>query len=182
MGDIADYGLYFISLIGVALGIYIAFYWQTMPVLQIMSCLFYIGLVLHEWEEIRYPGGFLEMMGDRMGVTAPRSAHVIAYCLIIVLALVPVFFPTIIWLVLAPMFLGLIEALMHFVGIKIMKREKFYTPGLVTAWVFLLPVSLYTIYFVLANNLAVSLDWLFGLAYFIVSFGVMEVLIRRMTQ
>ena len=122
------------------------------------------------------------MMSTRMGATVPHSAHVAAYCLIIVLALVPVFFPTIIWLVLAPMFLGLIEALMHFVGIKIMKREKFYTPGLVTAWVFLLPVSLYTIYFVLANNLAISLDWLFGLVYFIVCFGAMEVVIMRMTR
>lgn len=153
-----------------------------MPILQIMSCLFYIGIVLHEWEEMRFPGGFVEMMQARMGVIAPSSSHLIVDALIIVLVLVPIIFPSVIWLVLAPMFLGVFEALIHFAGIKIMKTKKFYTPGLATAVLFLLPISLYTIYFVSANVLAMSLDWIIGLLYFVVCFGGMQILIRRTVQ
>lgn len=182
MGNIADFGLYFISIIGVVIGIYLTINWQTMPVLQILCCLFYIGIVLHEWEEMRFPGGFVELMQARMGVIAPSSSHLIVDAVIIALALVPVFFPSTAWLVLAPMFLGVFEALIHFAGIKIMKTKKFYTPGLATAVLFLLPVSLYAIYFVSANDLAMSLDWVFGLLYFLVCFGGMQILIRRTVQ
>jgi hypothetical protein len=44
--------------------------WDSMPVLQRMVALFFVGLVMHLWEEGRFPGGFVEMITEHLHFTA----------------------------------------------------------------------------------------------------------------
>jgi hypothetical protein len=47
--------LYLMAL-GVAVASYVALNWSSMPVLQRMVGLFFVGLVMRLWEEGRFPG------------------------------------------------------------------------------------------------------------------------------
>jgi uncharacterized membrane protein len=56
--------------LGVGVAIFLALNWASMPVLQRLGCLFFIGLVMHLWEEGRFPGGFVEMITEHLHFTA----------------------------------------------------------------------------------------------------------------
>jgi hypothetical protein len=53
--------LYLMAALVVMIAAFVAVSWASMPVLQRMVGLFFVGLVLHLWEEGRFPGGFVEM-------------------------------------------------------------------------------------------------------------------------
>jgi hypothetical protein len=48
--------LYLMATLGVAVASYVALNWSSMPVLQRMVGLFFVGLVMRLWEEGRFPG------------------------------------------------------------------------------------------------------------------------------
>lgn len=57
----------------VMLGVLVAF-WDSFSIVQCFTIGF-LGLVtLHEWEETKFPGGFLEMMGGIMNVDFLQGA------------------------------------------------------------------------------------------------------------
>lgn len=90
---------------------------------------------LHEWEEIRFPGGFADLMVKFFGVkTTPdqlAAAHIPVAVLLFVITFVP-FFTQLPLLALVPVYLGLFETFIHLAGIKIHKMDKPYTPGMIT--------------------------------------------------
>lgn len=90
---------------------------------------------LHEWEETRFPGGFADLMVKFFGLkTTPEqlsAAHIPVAVLLLVVTFVP-FFTQSGLLSLVSIYLGLFEAFIHIVGIKLHKMQKPYTPGLVT--------------------------------------------------
>jgi hypothetical protein len=59
MKFIVKNNLYVMAALGVAVAIYLIANWASMPVLQRMVGLFFVGLVMHLWEEERFPGGFV---------------------------------------------------------------------------------------------------------------------------
>ena len=91
---------------------------------------------LHEWEETRCPGGFAKLMSKFFGLELTQdkedASHIPVVVLLIVITFVP-FFTQSPLLALVPVYLGLFEAFVHVVGIKIHKMEKPYTPGMVSA-------------------------------------------------
>ncbi|MBQ4091880.1 MAG: HXXEE domain-containing protein [Firmicutes bacterium] len=91
---------------------------------------------LHEWEEIRFPGGFAKLMSKFFGIDVTKdkedASHIPVVVLLIVITFVP-FFTRSPLLALVPVYLGLFEALIHIVGIKIHKMKKPYTPGMISA-------------------------------------------------
>ena len=100
-----------IALLGGCVVVYLAIFWHDMPVIQRTVALFFVALVLHVWEEMRYPGGFPEMVMSRLNFVIPNrhAAEAIVAGYVLYLVFVPLFFPHVIWLAMASMLLGVLE-------------------------------------------------------------------------
>lgn len=59
------------------------------------------------------------------------------------IAFVPLFFPRLPFLAMATMMLGVLEGVMHIARIKMFRLPRFYSLGLATAIVLLLPISIH---------------------------------------
>lgn len=142
--------------------------------------LFMVLGVLHEWEEKRFPGGFFELMAKKIGLKQEKfdisGMIVILYWIII--TCIPYICDKYTFLVLIPVVLGLFEAFVHTMGIFIHKMKKPYTPGLITAWIMAV-ASVYTIYYLEANNLVVASDYILGVILMFGSFIFMDIAIIR---
>jgi hypothetical protein len=57
-------------MLAAGVAIFVAVDWDSMPVLQRATGLFFIGLVMHLWEEGRFPGGFVEMVTENLRFAA----------------------------------------------------------------------------------------------------------------
>lgn len=91
------------------------------------------------------------------------------------------FFPDVVWLAMAPILLGVFEAIVHLAAIKIFKLPRFYSPGLVTAWLLLLPISIYTMTYVVQNNLMQPWwYWLLSLLYMFIGVMIAQQIVVRM--
>lgn len=122
--------------------------------------------VLHEYEEKKYPGGFFENLGkvwgwdmEHVDLRKPGQWVVCAWLLI---AFVPYIFDHVIGLLLAPMFLGVFEMIVHTAGKKICSIKGWYVPGIVTAWIMGI-VSIYCIYQLNQIYTITFIDYLIGI-------------------
>jgi len=158
--------LYLFAALGVLVAIYLGMNWSNITVLQRLNGFIFIALMLHEWEEFKIPGGFAEMMTSNLNFSLVDlvSAKLLVAGVILAISFVPLFFPEAIWLAMAPMILGVLENVGHFGMGRVFKREQFYTPGMVTA-ILMLPISIYSIVYVVQNNLMPPAYWLFSLLY-----------------
>ena len=132
---------------------------------------------LHEWEENRFPGGFVKimegMLGKKFSEDAKELSHVPVIILLLLIHIVPYLFNSVIFLALIPVFLGIFEGFVHTMGVKLSKAKKFYTPGMVTAYM-MLAASVFNIYYLSANKMITGKDCLLGIACMFVSFAVMQ--------
>jgi len=165
----------------IMLGILVAF-WDSFSVGQRFTIGFLVLITLHEWEETKFPGGFIEMMGGIMKVDMSRAPaenlHLPVTVYITVFMLLPLLFPGAVGLFLAVMYLGIFEGFIHIAGIKLGHRKKPYTPGMITGEV-LLVYSVVGIYFAVSMGHVALLDWLVGLVVFLGGFMLMEVNVWR---
>ena len=131
---------------------------------------------LHEWEEIRIPGGFAELMSKFMGLEITQeqeeTSHIPVVVLLIVITFVP-FFAQLPLLALVPVYLGLFEGLVHVVGIKIHKMEKPYTPGMISA-LFLCVASVSVLVLFSKNQLVQGAEYAWGLLLMVLCFACMQ--------
>jgi len=83
------------ALLGAGVAVYLAFFWPDMLVMQRTVGLFFVALVLHVWEEMRYPGGFPETM-SRLNFAIPNrhAAKAIVDGYVLYLVFVRCSFPT----------------------------------------------------------------------------------------
>jgi hypothetical protein len=72
---------------------------------------------------------------------------------VLVIAFVPLFFPRVPFLAMATMMLGVLETVKHIGMIKMFRLPRFYSPGLPTAIVLLLPISIYAFAYVIRHDL-----------------------------
>lgn len=167
-------------------GIYLIFAWNEIAFLQRLLILNFIVVLLHQFEEYSWPGGFpavanIVLFGsanpDRYPLNQNSSmvANVIfAYGFY----LIPIFFPNVIWLGLAPVLVG---ATMQFIGHVIYvnwKLRSLYSPGVATTVFGHVPIAVIYIYFISVHHLASGWDWLFGVVYMLaflpLNFGLIE--------
>jgi len=131
---------------------------------------------LHEWEESRFPGGFSKLMANFFGLELTEEkeelAHIPVAVLLIVITFVPFFVQNPI-MVLVPVYLGIFEAVVHVVGIKLHKMSKPYTPGMVTALA-LLVLSVCALVSFTKHNLINGSDYAFGVLCMFVCFVAMQ--------
>ncbi|MDD4169492.1 MAG: HXXEE domain-containing protein [Desulfotomaculaceae bacterium] len=162
--------LYLITALGVIVAIFTVINWSTMPVLQRMVGLFFFAIVLHLWEEGKFPGGFTEMITDKLNFTASNRhfGETVTASYVLFITLVPLFFPKVAFLSIAPMMLGILEVVAHLGMIKMFNLKRFYSPGLLTSVVVLLPISVYTIAYAAQNNLMHPVSWLYSFIYMVI--------------
>jgi hypothetical protein len=151
--------------------------------LQKLLLLSFAVLCVHEFEEYGWPGGFPSFMNRvmfpkisaRLGTDGgPSDRYILNQvnsAFVNVLAaypfyLVPIFFPSLIWLALAPMMFNLGELLLHGVAATAATKSP-YNPGLLSCLPWLI-LSVWYFVYVSTNHLATGGDWGIAVAYLIV--------------
>lgn len=132
---------------------------------------------LHEWEENRFPGGFVNIMegmiGKKFSEDAKELSHVPVIILLLLIHIIPYLFDSVVFLTLIPVFLGIFEGFVHTMGVKLSKAKKYYTPGMVTAYM-MLAVSVFNVCYFAANKMITGKDCLLGIVCMFVSFAIMQ--------
>ena len=171
------YNLETLTLLMFAFVTTVAIFHTTPSIAQKMLVAYMFLFTLHEWEENRFPGGFVEIMEGMIGKTfsddAKELSHVPVIILLLLIHIVPYLFDSVVFLTLIPVFLGVFEGFVHTMGVKLSKAKKFYTPGMVTAYM-MLATSVFNIYYLAANKMIAGKDCLLGIACMFVSFAVMQ--------
>lgn len=143
---------------------------------RIITGVFALLIMLHEWEETRYPGGFFQLMGRLMGIDLTTvnmgKCHLPTKILIFAFAVVPMIFDQVMVLVCVPIILMLFEMFIHIAGIFIHKLGKPYTPGLVTA-IFMGITGICGAHHLIETGLASASDILLAIPAFFVCFWTM---------
>lgn len=133
--------------------------------------------VLHEWEEGRYPGGFIKLISGLVGIRVDedmsRASRIPAGILLLTLSIVPFVFDTTPLIIVAVATFGFIECFVHTMGIRLFRMKRFYTPGMVTAWLEFV-VSVMMITYLAVNDIARWYDYVFGPLLMIVCFGLLQ--------
>ena len=177
------YGIHILSVITACTTVYALLNWNSISTLQQLVFLFAIALTLHEWEEMHYPGGFVEMIVSKLKLPLQdlNTPKLILFLVTVFIAFVPLFFPNVAWLAMAPLLVGVVEAIAHTAATRMNPSGRFYSPGMVTALVCMLPVSIYGIYFIVSNGLMQPIEWLYSLLYLFVPLIVAQATIVRST-
>lgn len=168
--------------VAILTGIYLAFTWSDLTILTRLMALNFIAILLHQFEELGWPGGFPLQMNDIMWKSefpdryplnqfSNMLGNVVASY---IFYLLPVFFSDVIWLGLAPTLFGLGQLFVHGI-VNNIKMRSLYNPGLFAVVCMHVPIGVYYINYINTNNLVTSTTWLFGLLYlavFMVAFGL----------
>lgn len=147
---------------------------STVQKLVIVDALLF---VLHEWEEGHYPGGFIKLISGLVGIRVDdemsRASRIPAGILLLTLSIVPFVFDTTPLIIVAVATFGFIECFVHTMGIRLFRMKRFYTPGMVTAWLEFV-VSVMMITYLAVNDIARWYDYVFGPLLMIVCFGLLQ--------
>jgi hypothetical protein len=177
-----DFGV----LSAIVTGVYLATEWADLVPLQRLLLANFIVVLLHQFEEYGWPGGFpavanIVMMRSENPDRYPlnqRSSMIANILFSYVFYLVPVFFPQVIWLGLGPVLVGILQFFGHAIYVNA-KIKSIYSPGVATAVFGHLPIAVLYIYTISINHMATGWDWavaaLYGLAYPAFVFGLLEI-------
>jgi hypothetical protein len=154
-------------------GAYLIFAWNEIVLLQKLLLLNFIAVLLHQFEEYSWPGGFpavanMVLMRSEKPDRYPlnqNSSMVANLIFAYGFYLVPVFFPTVIWLGLAPVLVGLtVQFIGHGIYVNI-KLRSFYSPGVAATVFGHVPIGVIYIYHVVANDMVDLWGWLLAVAW-----------------
>lgn len=171
------HNLHILTAAGILVAFYLVLGWNDMVPAQKAIGFFIVGITLHEWEEMRFPGGFFALMTRMFGIQDTTKekmdgAHGSVALAIILFAYVPFFLNEIAWIAMVPAILGIFEAFIHVMGIKIHRLKRPYSPGMATALICLLPAAVCVIIF--GSSSMPAWQWALSFAYYIGVFVVME--------
>ncbi len=172
------YTLYILSGYALAVAVWGTLSWQTITLLQKIVVVCTVIVTLHEWEEQRFPGGFMNVMGGMMDLDvsaldlhAMQSKPDIFIFVLTILALV---LSDVYPFACAVMILGLFEGFIHLMGIKLARMPKPYTPGMVTAELYAVCVIIGLVQLSKAGVGITVKDWLLGIVWYLAAFGCLE--------
>jgi len=130
-----------------------------------------VSLFLHQFEEYRYPGYFPGMVNsvlfsskqpDRFPLNSNTSLIVNVVIGWGFYFLAAIFAENALWLGIATILVSVGNIVAHTVIFNI-KGKTVYNPGVLTALILFLPLSLYFFYFVIQNGLVTPIDWILGI-------------------
>ncbi len=152
--------------------VYVALTWRQSDSVRNLLLLNFAALLIHQFEEYGWPGGEPAIMNmvlqkssapDRFPLNQ-NSAMVVNVLAAYGFYLLPAFFPSIIWLGIAPTMFGFGQFVIH--GIVTNKKlHSFYNPGLAAVVFLHFPIGAYYIYYVSSHHLATRWDWILGVGY-----------------
>jgi hypothetical protein len=149
---------------------YLAVAWNDLSFLQRVLILNFIVVLLHQFEEYSWPGGFpavanlifmkIEPFSRYFKPLNQLSSAVANVTFAYVFYLVPVFFPDVIWLGLSTVIVGaVLQVLGHGVLVNYAVRSP-YSPGVATAVFGWLPLGVVYVNYVQEHGLAGAPEWL----------------------
>ena len=173
------YALEIYTVIAMLLIVCVAIFMGELTVIQKFVVFLSFIFILHEWEEGRYPGGFLDLISEhvlQMDVDKETKfgSRLVTGVFLFVMTVVPF-----LWGDAIPLFavviavFSIFEGCVHIAGIKLFKLNKPYTPGMVTAEIELV-TAIALIVYLAANHLAAWYDYVFAPFVFIACFAVMQ--------
>lgn len=165
----AKYSVWLSMLMGVIAAIWLVVDWANMSVLTKLPVIYIIALALHEFEELKFPGGFVELVTSMTGfqLKKPGVAKFGLFMLTIYATVVPAMLSGYVWPVMAPLLLGVIEAVLHSVTARL-NPYKFYSPGLYSALFVQLPVSIYGFWYLFSHGLVQGIYFLYAFLFIFV--------------
>ncbi|URJ62545.1 HXXEE domain-containing protein [Paenibacillus polymyxa] len=139
-----------------------------------MLWLSFVAILFHQFEEYRWPGYFAGLFNNVMFKSDTpdhyplntQSAMIINVAIAYVFYLLPVWFPQVIWLGLAPVFMGFFQVVWHGIVVNI-KAKTLYNPGLFTALLLHVPVGVGYIHEIVQRDIPTAIDWIAGTIYFV---------------
>jgi len=133
--------------------------------------------ILHEWEEGHYPGGFADMVSNLIqkdvDIETKRASRLPAGIFLLILTIMPFIFYKSSMIIMALATFGIIEGVVHTVGIRLFHRKHFYTPGMITAWLEF-AVSIILIIYLVVNYPGHWYDYVFGPLIMIAFFACLQ--------
>lgn len=162
------FGVYFSTALGVGIITFLAVCWHDITTLQKLVGVYFIAISIHVWEEMKLPGGFIDLVTENLKFNLKNvgAAKLLLFLVEILIAIVPLFFSQVIWLCVAPLILGFVETFAHLAATRMNKKQKFYSPGMITALCIMLPVSAYGFYYIIANGIMEhGIWWLWSVLY-----------------
>ena len=150
---------------------------DDLSVIQKFVLVYIFLFVLHEWEEMKYPGGFADMIAKMIGIDLDekmkRQSRIPTSILLLTFTMTPLVFHQYPITVLPLAFLGLFEGIVHIFAIRLFRCPRFYSPGLVTAEIQAI-VSIVLFVYLIQNNIVTGLDFVIGFVFMAVCFMVMQ--------
>lgn len=139
-----------------------------------MLWLSFVAILFHQFEEYRWPGYFAGLFNNVMFKSDTpdhyplntQSAMIINVAIAYVFYLLPVWFPQVVWLGLAPVFMGFFQVIWHGIVVNI-KAKTLYNPGLITALLLHVPVGIWYIHEIVKQDIPTAIDWIAGTIYFV---------------
>ncbi len=151
----------------VALAVALAIRWGDISILQRLLLMSFMVLLVHQFEEFAFPGGFPAVMNiawqprgnkpDRYPLNR-QTAFFVNVIFAYPGYIVPIVFPNLIWLGLPQVLFGMAQFGVH--GISINKKmHSLYNPGLLTVLFLHWPIGIYYIWYVSVNGLVQWWMW-----------------------
>lgn len=154
-----------------------------LSVIQKFVLVYIFLFVLHEWEEMKYPGGFADLIAKMIGIDIneklKRQSRIPTSILLLAFTLTPLVFHQYPITILPLAFLGLFEGLVHIFAIRLFKCPHFYSPGLVTAEIQAI-ATIVLFSYLLKNNLVTGFDFVIGLVCMVVCLVLMQKTLTKM--
>ncbi|ERM20001.1 HXXEE domain-containing protein [Brevibacillus laterosporus] len=162
----------------VGLSLYVE--WQNITEIRAILWVSFVAILLHQFEEYRWPGYFGGLFNVLIFKSEypqryplnPQSAMIINLVIAYVFYLLPVLFPDVIWLGLAPILMGFFQFIWHGIFANI-KGKTLYNPGLFAVIFLHIPVGCWYIDHIVSHSLVTTVDWVAGTIYFIVAVYVL---------
>ncbi|MCG7406495.1 HXXEE domain-containing protein [Paenibacillus sp. ACRRX] len=163
-------------LIGVIVCVGLGVYGNSMSEISVILWLSFVAILVHQYEEYRWPGYFGGLFNvvifkseypDHYPLNT-QSAMIINLIIAYVFYLLPILLPNVIWLALAPIFMGFFQFIWHGIFANI-KAKTLYNPGLFAVLVFHLPIGGWYIYHIVTQQLVSTTDWILGTIYFLIA-------------
>lgn len=185
MNLIMKYSTHLLTLFTVCLCVWGIMNRGELSALRLATIGFGVLVMLHEWEEMHWPGGFMDMMGGIIGwdmsgirIGAQHTSQSLFIALIVML---PVCFPDIHWIFCGLMIFGIMEGIMHVAGIKLANATRPYTPGMITGIGMFIYCIIAIVLVYRTENITAG-SWTLGFVYFMVWFIIMMQMVITFCQ
>ena len=178
------YSFLLTSLLGVIAVMWLVIGWNDMDMLRKLPIIYIAALAVHEIEELKFPGGFVELVTAMTGLKLKKLGLAKLGLLMFTLyaTIIPAFISGYVWPVMATMFIGIIEIFAHLAAARV-NPKKFYSPGMLTAVIVQFPVAVYGFYYLFSSQIVKGIYWLYGFIFLLIPlFGLQAIIVKSNGQ